>query len=151
MKKTLKLFCFLLIGILSIGFVSCGNDDEPNDPNMPESGTWTITSYDNLSMRLYSGSVNREYWSFWENEFNNEIKKRTIKISKKTPIEDDWYILSKDDERDNIGYLHDLEKIKVVSVDGKTMTANYYLKQYFSVMSDYDYIIFQAEVKLNRK
>ena len=150
MKKFLKFFYALLIGVLSVGFVSCG-DDEPNDPNMPESGTWTITAYDNLSMRLSSGSVDRDHWSIWENEFNKEINKRKIRINKNTPVEDGWYILSTDDDRDNIGYLHDLEKIEVVSIEGKSMTANYYLKQYLSVVSDDDYIIFQAEIKLNRK
>lgn len=150
--KFLKLFCALLIGVLNVGFVSCGDDgDEPNDPNMPESGTWTISSYDNLSMRFESCSVDRDHWSLWENEFNKEINKRKIKINKNTPVEDGWYILSTDDERDNIGYRHDLEKIEVISIEGKSMTANYYLKQYLSVMSDDDYIIFQAEIKLNRK
>ena len=43
MKKFLKFFCALLIGVLSIGFVSCGNDnDEPDDPNASAFivGTW---------------------------------------------------------------------------------------------------------------
>lgn len=68
-----------------------------------------------------------------------------------TPLEDGWYILSTDDGRDNIGYLHDLEKIQVITVEGKTMTADYYLKQYLSVQSDDDYILFRAKVKLTRK
>jgi len=31
------------------------------------------------------------------------------------------------------------------------MTADYYLKQYLSVQSDDDYILFRAKVKLTRK
>lgn len=151
MSKFLKLFLAMLIGVISLSLSACSDDDEPNDPTMPESGTWTIAEYDDLSMRFQSGSVDREHWSFWENEFKKEIAKRKITINKKTPVDDGWYLLSTDDGRDNIGYLHDLEKIKVESVNGKTMTAEYYLKQYLSVVSDDDYIIFRATVKLTRK
>ena len=48
MKKFLKFFCALLIGMLSVGFVSCGDDkDEPDSPsgsNLTEKlqGTWTF-------------------------------------------------------------------------------------------------------------
>lgn len=151
MNKFLKFFYAMLIGVMAVGLTACGDDDEPNDPTMPESGTWTIADYEDLSMRLYSGSVDRDHWEFWENEFNREINKRKIKINKNTPLEDGWYILSTDDGRDNIGYLHDLEKIQVITVEGKTMTADYYLKQYLSVQSDDDYILFRAKVKLTRK
>lgn len=142
----------MMIGVMSLSLAACGDDeDEPNDPGMPESGTWTIAEYDDLAMRLEGGSVDRDHWAFWENEFNKEIAKRKIKINKNTPMEDGWYILSTDDDRDNIGYRHDLERIKVVNVEGKTMTAEYYLKQYLSVQSDDNYIIFRATVKLTRK
>lgn len=142
----------MMIGVMSLSLAACGDDeDEPNDPAMPESGTWTIAEYDDLAMRLDGGGVDRDHWAFWENEFNKEIAKRKIKINKNTPMEDGWYILSTDDDRDNIGYRHDLERIKVVNVEGKTMTAEYYLKQYLSVQSDDDYIIFRATVKLTRK
>lgn len=43
MKKFLKFFCALLIGVLSVGFVSCGDDDdEPDNPDAIASivGTW---------------------------------------------------------------------------------------------------------------
>lgn len=43
MKKFLKYFCAMLIGMLSIGFVSCGgDDDEPENPAAVASivGTW---------------------------------------------------------------------------------------------------------------
>lgn len=150
MRKYLKLIYAILIGIMSLSLAACGNDDEPNDPTMPESGAWTIVKYDNLYMRFDEGSIDRDHWSFWENEFKKEIAKRKIIINKNTPTEDGWYILSKDDERDNIGYLHDLEKIKAESIDGKSMTAEYYLKQYLSVQSDDDYVIFRATVKLTR-
>lgn len=42
--KFLKFICALLIGVLSVGFVSCGNDDdEPSDPSSNTSivGTWS--------------------------------------------------------------------------------------------------------------
>lgn len=48
MNKFLKLFYALLIGVLSVGFVSCGDDDdEPENPsgnNLAEKlqGTWTF-------------------------------------------------------------------------------------------------------------
>lgn len=150
MSKYLKLFYVMLIGVMSLSLAACGNDDEPNDPSMPESGTWKIVEYDDLSMRLDGGSVDRDHWTFWENEFKKEIAERKIKINKNTPTEDGWFILSTDDDRDNIGYLHDLERIKVVSVEGKTMTADYFLKQYLSVQSDDDYVIFRATIKLKR-
>lgn len=42
MKKFLKFICAMLIGVLSAGFVSCGDENEPNDPNSTSSivGTW---------------------------------------------------------------------------------------------------------------
>lgn len=150
MKFFLKTFSAVLIGVLSVGLVSCSSDDEPLDSTMPEAGTWKISEYDNLSIRSQSESVDREHWAFWEQEFQKEIAKRKIKITKDTPVEDGWYILSTDDERDNIGYLHDLEKIKVISIEDKTMTADYYLKQYLSVISDDNYVIFRATVTLKR-
>lgn len=48
MKKFLKFFCALLIGMLSVGFVSCGDDkddlDSPSGNNLTEKlqGTWTL-------------------------------------------------------------------------------------------------------------
>lgn len=151
MSKYLKILYAILIGVMSLSLTACGgDDDEPNDPTMPESGTWKIAEYENLSMRLDGGSVDRDHWSFWENEFKKEIEERKIKINKNTHIEDGWYVLSKDDERDKIGYLHDLERIKVLNVEGKTMMADYFLKQYLSVQSDDDYVIFRATIKLKR-
>ncbi len=130
----------------------CGESDEPNDPSMPESGTWTISAYEDLSIRFDHGSCDREHWDFWEKDWNNQIVARQkIVITKYTPMEDGWYILSTDDDRDHIGYLHDLEKVKPISVEGKTMTASYYIKQYLSVMSDDDYVLYRATVTLTRK
>ena len=150
-KDKLKhLMALLMVCLLSIGFTSCGDDDEPNDPTMPESGAWKITSYDDLSVRFDHGSCDREHWDFWQNEFDKEVAKRKLVIRKDTEMEDGWYILSRDDTRDYIGYLSDLEKVKPVSVDGKTMVAEYYLKQYLSVQSDDDYVIFRATVTLAR-
>lgn len=42
MKNYLKFFCALLIGVLSAGFVACGDDDEPDSPEAAASiiGTW---------------------------------------------------------------------------------------------------------------
>lgn len=149
MEKFLRMFLAIFVGVLPFVTISCGDDDDPSDPSMPESGTWTITDYENLAIRLNSGTVSGD--SYWINEFKKEINNRKIRISQSTPLEDGWYILSRDDKHDNIGYLNDLEKIEVIEVNGKTMIANYYLKQYLSTMSDDHYVIFRAEVTLNKK
>ncbi|MDE5869203.1 MAG: hypothetical protein K2H18_03135 [Muribaculaceae bacterium] len=151
MNKFFKFFYAFVICVITLSFAGCSDKDEPSDPNMPESGSWKISEYEDLSVRFANVSCDREHWAFWENEFKKEIAKRKIVINKKTPVEDGWYILSRDDERDKIGYLHDLEKIEPENVEGKTMTASYYLKQYLSVQSDDDYVIFRATVKCTRK
>lgn len=76
MKKFLKFFYVLLIGILSVGFVSCGGDeDEPGNPETIASivGTWSgyrepqSPSAKSMTAKFYEDGTCEMWW--YDNPF----------------------------------------------------------------------------------
>lgn len=71
MKKFLKFFYAMLIGVLSIGFVSCGgDDDEPENPEAAASiiGTWEgyrepqTSSEKSMTAKFYDDGTCEIWW-----------------------------------------------------------------------------------------
>lgn len=66
MKNFFKTFSALLIGVLSIGLVSCSDDDEPGyDEKQPIVGTWIVNDVSNISYNHYYGGMlsSEEEWN----------------------------------------------------------------------------------------
>ncbi|MGM9693542.1 MAG: hypothetical protein ACI3YC_00850 [Alloprevotella sp.] len=71
MKRIQELFCALLIGMLSVGFVSCGDDDDaPLGANAAETfiGTWTgyreaqLPTEKSMTAKFYEDGTCEIWW-----------------------------------------------------------------------------------------
>lgn len=69
--KFFKFFCAMLIGVLSIGFVSCGDDnDEPDEPTATANivGTWTgyrepqASTEKSMTAKFYDDGTCEVWW-----------------------------------------------------------------------------------------
>ena len=131
MKKELfkHLMMVVLMTVMSIGFVACGDDDdEPYDPANPIVGAWQCIDIDNVRISSPGGALEIEEGQ-WASNFIKDWTGRTVKFDSNTIIEDNTITI---ETTTKMSYHTRIDRVTyyIQSVDENTLVASYHLDRY---------------------